>query len=224
VVGNDKLYVAGLKAKVTLGGAWLKAEIAKNFGQNRTLSAGIPYAFTGNYTGWAGKADAGIKIDLNNLGALTGWGEAGIGSGGATSNRAFQAIAGDYRPGGIYGRFASAASKTLPANLRSNGTLSNRVIFGAGLKATPAALSKLTVGGSWWNYRYQNAADPLVATNAKGNKFIGNEYDLDLSWAHSENVTVSAGVGSFQPGGAIKVQVVANNPATLCYTDVSVKF
>jgi hypothetical protein len=228
VVGNDILYVAGLKAKATMGGAWLKGEVAKNFGQNRTLSGNLPYAFTGNYTGWAAKVNGGLKVDLNNLGALTGWGEAGVGSGGATANRNFTAIAGDYRPGSIYGRFGpgagnnagNAALGTGTAQLSSN-TLNNRVIFGAGVKATPAALSKLTAGLSYWNYRAQS-----VAPSPNGNTGIGSEYDLDLSWAHSENVTVSAGVGSFQPGRVIRDSLAATgvNPTTLGYADLSVKF
>ena len=57
-----------------------------------------------------------------------------------------------------------------------------------------------------------------------GNKFIGNEYDLDLTWAHSENVSVSAGVGTFQPGNFVKATQGVNSPATLGYTDFSVKF
>lgn len=235
VVANDKLYVAGLKAKATMGGAWLKAEIAKNFGQNRTgVAADGSYAFTGNYTGWAAKANGGMKVDLDNIGALTGWGEAGIGSGAdnnsGNNNRAFQAIAGDYRPGGIYGRFGTGATTAQLGNsvnaTYNTNTLSNRVIIGVGVKVTPSALSKLTAGLSAWNYRFQR--DAPLAAGAQGNKMIGNEYDLDLSWAHSENVMVSAGVGSFQPARNIIVQTAAAgvsvSPATLCYTDVSVKF
>lgn len=232
VIGNDILYIVGAKAKATMGGAWLKGEVAKNFGQNRTLNgAGInQYAFTGNYTGWAARVNLGAKADLNNVGGITGWGDAGIGSGGA-SNRTFTAIAGDYRPGGIAGRFW--ANNGSPSNdlggtsglaiTPDNGSLGNRVNIGAGVKVTPAALNKLTAGVSWWNYRMQNQAG--VPAGAKGNKFLGNEYDLDLTWAHSENVSVSAGVGSFQPGRAY---IVANatgiNPATLGYADFNVKF
>jgi len=230
VIANDKLYVVGVKGKATMGGAWIKGEIAKNFGQNRTIAGANQYGFTGNYTGWAAKANGGVKADVNGVGALTGWGEAGIGSGGATSNRNFQAIAGDYRPGSIAGRFWSGSSGSdglgsasgLSAT-QQNGTLSNQVVVGAGVKATPAALSKLTAGVSWWNYRYQNQA--AVPAGAKGNKFQGNEYDLDLTWAHSENVSVSAGVGSFQPGRAyIVANATAVSPATLGYADFNIKF
>ncbi|HXS99387.1 MAG TPA: hypothetical protein VN915_01815 [Elusimicrobiota bacterium] len=234
VVANDHLYVAGLKGKVTAGIAWLKAEVAKDFGQNRTVpgTGGSVYGTVANYTGWAGKLDLGAKVDLSSLGAVTGWGEAGIGSGGATGNRNFQAIAGDYRPGQIWGRFLTSAAATFAGgaagqgNGADNTTLSDLVVLGAGAKITPAALSKLTAGLSWWNYRLQTSNG--VPTGRSGNRALGNEYDLDLSWAHSENVLVSAGVGEFQPGGNLIRAGIASNgtisSARLGYADLSVKF
>ncbi len=215
----DNLYVVGLKGKATMGGAWAKAEVAKDFGELR------PNGVTGNtnYSGWAGLADLGYKLDLSNVGALTGWAEGGVGSGGA-ANHTFTAIAGDYRPGSIYGRFAAGSSAVLNNANTSLGTntLADRVVFGAGVKLTPAMLTKLTAGLSWWNLRHQTANNLSAA--AAGNKFIGNEYDLDLTWAHSENVSVSAGVGTFQPGNFVKATQGVNSPATLGYTDFSVKF
>jgi hypothetical protein len=69
VQGNDYLYVAGLKGKVTMGGAWLKAEIAKDFGTNRNVTAvtGVPTT-SGNYTGMAGLLELGDKVDVANVG------------------------------------------------------------------------------------------------------------------------------------------------------------
>jgi hypothetical protein len=227
VLGNDYLYVAGLKAKVTAGPAWVKAEFAKDFGSNRTVAAGVP-TFNGNYTGWAGKLDLGVKVDMSNLGAITGWAQGGIGSGGATANRNFQAIAGDYRPGSIWGRFSSnATGAQLLGDAQAGQTLSDLVVIGAGVKVTPAAVSKLTAGLSWWNFRAQNETSLHVASakDTKGNVALGNEYDLDLTWAHSENVTVSAGVGDFQPGSALNaVTGPTASPARLGYADLSVKF
>jgi hypothetical protein len=231
VIANDHLWVAGVKGKWTMGGAWAKAEVAKDFGENRTIAGGA-YSFTGNYTGWAAKLDGGYKADLTNVAALTGWGEAAVGSGGQTSNRNFTAIASDYRPGSIAGRFWSGSADPIGAGTTAaadpdNG-LANRVIFGVGVKATPAMLSKLTASLSWWNTRAQNETAYQVATAAKtnGDVMLGNEYDLDLTWKHSENVSVSAGAGSFQPGSAYKAVNlgVANSPATLCYADFNVKF
>jgi len=83
-----------------------------------------------------------------------------------------------------------------------------------------------TIALSGWNYRLQTA-NGVTAVRA-GNKFLGNEYDLDLTWAHSENVSVSAGVGDFQPGR--NLILAAQNatghasPARLGYADLSVKF
>jgi hypothetical protein len=230
VTANDYLYVAGLKGKLTAGPAWVKAEIAKDFGSNRTVNPGTGNnVIAANYTGWAGKADAGVKVDLSNLGAVTGWGEFGIGSGGASTNRNFQAIAGDYRPGSIWGRFGAGASGAgfAGGTVNTTNTLSNLVVAGAGAKFTPAALSKLTAGISVWNFRRQTANG--VATINAGNKNLGNEYDLDLTWAHSENVSVSAGVGDFQPNRGITIAAGTLNaghvsPARLGYADLSIKF
>jgi hypothetical protein len=231
VIGNDHLYVAGLKAKATMGGAWVKAEIAKDFGENRTVTTNGAYTLAGNYTGWAGKVNVGYKADVQNVGALAGWLEGGVGSAGQTTNRNFTAIAGDYRPGGIYGRFWSGANTTKLGNTSlgnlDNGSLSNRVIVGAGVKATPSMLEKLTVGLSVWNYRAQNETALNIGSNPgpKGNVILGTEYDLDLGWKHSENVMVNAGVGDLQPGNAVRVtNGGAVSPVTACYADFSVKF
>ncbi|HEX4047419.1 MAG TPA: hypothetical protein VH309_06270 [Elusimicrobiota bacterium] len=232
VVGNDYLYLAGLRGKVTMGGAWAKAEFDKNFGSNRTVGAGGNYTLTDNYTGWAGLLDLGYKADISNVGALTGWAQGGIGSGGQRPGNNFQSIAGDYRPGSIWGRFATGASSTLGSgNVEDSSSLTNLVVIGAGVKATPSALSKLTAGLSWWNFRAQNETAYHIASaaNTQGNVALGNEYDLDLTWAHSENVTVSAGVGDFQPGRAAIVIASSSNggsvsPARLGYADLSIKF
>ena len=220
VVGNDYLYLAGLKAKVSAAGAWLKAEFDKNFGANRTVpgnNRGV-YGTTANYTGWEGKVDLGVKVS-----ALTLWAQGGVGSGGTTPGQIFQSIAGDYRPGSIYGRFAANANSLSsvgsgsPVGSLDNGSLGNRVIIGAGFKVNPPMLSKLTTGFSWWSFR---PGDSLGRVN------LGQEYDIDLTWAHSENVTLSAGVGDFQPDNAINANNGAGgtSPARLGYADLAVKF
>ncbi|MFI5350654.1 MAG: hypothetical protein ACHQ2Z_13995, partial [Elusimicrobiota bacterium] len=73
VVGNDYLYLLGLKAKWTAGGAWVKGEFDKDFGENRA----VPGTSGVNYTGTAAKLDLGYKADVSNVGALTGWGTYG---------------------------------------------------------------------------------------------------------------------------------------------------
>ena len=229
VVGDDELFVAGLKGKVTMGGGWLKAEFDKDFGANRVVG------FDGNYTGWAGKLDGGYKADVGSMGALTGWGQYALGSGGSTTNRNFTAIAGDYRPGGIYGRFL-ASGQNGASTFGQASTLSDLQVIGVGVKANPAALSKLTAGVSWYDYHYESVAGmrayavtlPGVPANFTGSNQIGNELDIDLTWQNSENVSVSAGYGTFQADGFIKdvkqANRVGNNPATLLYADASIKF
>ena len=228
VVPNDNLYVAGLKAKVTFGPAWVKAEFDKDFGQNHTAlnGVGIPATNT-NYTGSAAKLDLGAKVDLAGIGAVTGWGQFGIGSGGQGANRGFTAIAGDYRPGDIWGRFSSNSSAGLKGEAAAGQTLNDLVTIGAGTKFTPAALSKLTAGLSWWNFRAQNETAVHIASpvNTRGNVQFGNEYDLDLTWQHSENVAISIGGANFQPGGLLAA-VNGNRLSTvrLGYADLSIKF
>jgi len=233
---DDYLYVVGLKGKIMMGGLWVKAEFDKNFGQNRPAAAGIT---GGAYTGWEFLTDAGYKANIPDVTTLTPWAQLGVGSGGASGNRVFTPIAGDYRPGGIYGLFAPGAATTLGGatglGTVSSNNLGDRVIWGLGLKATPAGLPKLTTGIAWYDYRYQqlggNAAsgDPAAA---KGNKHIGSEVDLNASWAHSDNVTLGAGIGTFQTGGAIEnaastnggTNKFASNPVFLAEANVKVKF
>ena len=228
VTGGRNLWVAGLRAQAAAGGAWIKGEYDQNFGENRTVDANGNYTVAENFTGWATKLNTGYKADLSRIGMLTGWAEGMVASGGtgAGASRGFYPILTDYRPGLIYGRFDTNFASTA-LNRTGFGNLdigpSNRVILGAGAKVTPAALSKLTVALSFWHFRAQSGNDLLPA--AKGNKFLGNEYDLELTWAHSENVSVSAGFGDFQPGRALIVSGAgAINPATMCTTNVSIKF
>jgi hypothetical protein len=238
VLPDDILYVAGVRAKIEMGGAWLKAEFDKDFGQNRPVTATGGLSNNANYTGWAGKLDIGAKQDINGVGAVTGWGTAGVGSGG-TSAQTFTSIAGDYRPGDIFGRFfvpngggVTQGAPTTTANVGTNN-LGGMVIVGIGAKITPASLSKLTAGVSVYNYRYQNVLSAQGVMNAQGfhsvdngNKLLGNEYDLDLNWQHSENVSVGAGVGTFQPGNFVRADAAGfgYSPATLAYADLKLKF
>jgi len=206
---NDNLWVADVKAKASMGMGWANAEFAKNFGENRGLFTTDPNNSAANnahYTGWAMQFNVGAKLDLASLGAVAPWGHFGYGSGDGSvdgTNHTFTAINPDYRPGSIYGRFAVAAGG---ASLGSAGTgfasnsLSNRKIWGVGVKTTPSMMNKLTAGLAFWDYSVTADPGPVFG----GNKHLGSEADLDLTWAHSENVSLGAGVGQFWPGGAVK--------------------
>lgn len=258
---NDNLWVYGLKLKGEAMGGWLSATLAANSGQNRVQSAGAACtafgctAKSGNYIGKALLVDAGYKADLAGVGGLTPWFNFGWGSGRSStlesSNEGFQAINSDYRPGVIYGRFASAdingtaqSLTALGGGLTSTGFgdgstvsqpgLNNKKIWGLGTKFTPAALNKLTAGASFWDFSFQRATQTNATATplAVGNRHIGSELDLQLDWTHSENVGVSVGWASFQPGGFVKEVIRAdapgvqhgNSPVTMAFADLNVRF
>lgn len=234
---NDNLWVAGVKAKLATGGFTGSLEFAKNFGEDRTTYAGqVAGAQSVNYKGYAVQLKAGYKLDLSDVGAINPWGEYGMGTGDsnfdASGNNTFTSINTDYRPGGIYGRFDTGAAIALANNgvarggntFASNG-LSNRVIWGLGVKATPSALNKLTVGAAFYRYAMHR-----VAPHTDGQKYsrnIGSEIDVTGEWKHSENVSLKATAGTFQPGAAVRDFRGANaatNPAVMLAGDVAIKF
>lgn len=244
---NDNLYVAGIKATVKAGPAWIRGEFDKNFGENRQTETAT-VAGSSRYSGWAALLNAGAKIDVGSLGMVTPWGEFGYGTGNRDSksnqNTGFTSINTDYRPGSLYGRFAANAGGATTfadgigatAAGSANG-LSNRVVKGVGVKVVPTNLNKLTVAASAWDFSFENTgrktsgvptAQPAIGGN--GNRHIGTELDLELAWQHSENVLVKVGAARFNAGGWIKEsQKLANatrgtNPAYLLTSDFSVKF
>ncbi|HVA67534.1 MAG TPA: hypothetical protein VNK24_11540 [Elusimicrobiota bacterium] len=231
-VSNDNLYVAGIRGKYMAQGATLAGEYDQNFGTNRV--AGAPGS--AGYDGWALKVDLGYKADLAAA-SVSPWAEFTDLSGGNGLNRYFTPINTDYRPGGIYGLFAgyagaSAALGGAGLGLGTSNQIGNQVIWGIGVKTTPAALSKLTAGIAYWDYRYQNVSGEKTnvgsGANTLGNTHIGSEIDLTGSWAESDNVSINGALGTFQPGGAIaNLNAAAShgtNPAFLADANVSVKF
>ncbi|MBI4422479.1 MAG: hypothetical protein HY554_02060 [Elusimicrobia bacterium] len=256
---NDILYVYGAKLRGEAMGGWFNATVALNSGQNRDVAsanvAGDPSA-NANYIGKALLVDLGYKLEMGDTGGLTPWLNWGWGSGRHDSqskhNEDFRTIASDFRPGVIYGRFPGALGTALSdaaaftggfdgisgagVNGVSSAGLTNRVIWGGGVKFNPGAWNKLTAGLSYWDFNYQRATrrGPTVGGDAAamGNRHIGSEVDFQLDWAHSENVMLSAGYASFQPGGFIKETIRAkapatqegSNPASLFFADLGIKF
>ncbi len=242
--GSSDLFIADLKGKASMGAIWAGAELAKDFGQDRTNA--ITTAGS-TYTGWAAKLDAGLKADLGNFGSIGPWGEYdyGTGQGDKTSrhNNLFTGINPDFRAGDIYTRFNSLSAQPLAggtgvtgtAGYGATNTLANKVIWGLGVKLNPSMWQKLSAGVAYWDYRQQTS--PLTANGSatqafSGNKHLGSEADLDLGWKHSENVSFDAGVGRFWAGGQIDIANAAiapantqgTNPATAEWFDVHVKF
>jgi len=239
---NTNLWVTGLKAKVAVGGLTASVEYAKNFGEDRaTFNNGGLGPQSGSFKGWAFQTKAAYKVDLDNVGALNPWGEFGMGTGDANfahaGNGEFQSINTDYRPGGIYGRFDQGAAISLGQGINNNGAarnsggasngLSNRVIWGFGLKATPSAVNKLTVGAAFYRYAFHRVAPNTAAASTKTSRNIGTEIDVTGEWKHSENVSLTATAGTFQPGQYIrhlKGPDAIVNPAIMLAGDVKIKF
>lgn len=236
---NDQLWVAGVKVKGEVAGFSGALEFAKNFGQDRLTYAGVASgAQNVNYTGHAIKLNAAYKADVQDVAVFNPWLEAARGSGdnnqSHAGNRNFQSIATDYRPGAIYGRFDTGAAVAMGSgtgltgnNIASNG-LTNRLIWGVGVKATPAALNKLTTGVAFYRYAFDRLPpNGTGATATRHSRNIGSEIDLVNEWKHSENVSVKVTLGSFQPGAYIRDLRGANaatNPAVMAAGDVSIKF
>lgn len=229
---NDFLYVVGAKFKLAGGGFWLKGEYDQDFGDNRTKTdTSGNNAAARHYIGYAMMGTLGFKAEDENTGMFSIWGEAALGSGQSNThenrNDGWVPINGDYRPGSIYGRFAangafaglgSGVANPFPTNTSiTDSGLSNRVIWGTGIKLSPAVANKFQLAVSWWDFRIHRFADfpsyaPSPAGTAGnagpgyaygGNSHIGSELDVDVTWQHSENVSFGAGWATFQPGGAI---------------------
>jgi hypothetical protein len=226
---NDNLYIAEVKVKGKAAGAYASVEVGYDFGENRN---------SGNdsrYDGKAVLADLGYQAEVEQIGAAHPWAQLGWGSGNGTTspgshNEDFQSIATDYRPGAIYGRFDHTAALKFAGdgsgNISSNG-LCNRKLWGVGVKATPKALQKLTVGGAYWDFNLDKLVDNTLllssGPNAAGNRHIGSEIDVTGEWKHSENVSFLGTIGDFHPGGLLK-NIGGDDPAFMASLDVTVKF
>lgn len=260
---NDNLWVYGAKLRGEGMGGWVSATVALNSGTNRRTAAApgagtYTPASSANYIGKALLLDLGYKLDVADIGGFTPWATFGWGSGRHDNtrnhNEDFQTISSDFRPGVIYGRFNGAGALALGGAAATGGVgtydgvggvsaagLTNRIIWGGGLKFNCASHQKVTAGLSYWNFNYQKATaypgrtaggggNPAVA--AVGNRSIGSEVDFQLDWAHSENVMLSAGAARFMPGGFVKEMVrtatggagVGVSPVSMLFADMSVKF
>ncbi|MFA6091678.1 MAG: hypothetical protein WCU88_04250 [Elusimicrobiota bacterium] len=223
---NDHLYVYSLKAKAEAMGANVGAQFAGNFGENRTATAARLYR------GWAFLADAGYKADVSGIAAFSPWLQFGYGTGDqgqSPKNHGFTAIASDFRPGIINGRFNASGNRSIndavAANAASTVGLNNRVIYGAGLKVTPAAAEKLVVGLGLWDYSLQTITQ-VQANGEAYNKHLGYEYGLTLDWNHSENVKYGVGAARFMPGRRTNGLNAGTTsaPVSLMFADLSLKF
>lgn len=248
---NDNLYIVGYRFRLSGGGFWFKGEYDQNFG-NQRITETATTAGSAHYLGWFALGDVGWRGESDSAGMLSVWGQAALGSGRVRSrsnlNDGFQAINGDYRPGTIWGRFMptsafgglGSAITTTPGfdsnnSPNPNPNMNNRQIWGGGVKMSPGFANKATLAVSWWDFsvhRWQHV--PGQNTHPYlGKNHIGAELDVDLQWAHSENVGFSLGWANFRPGGLIVKSVTPEgqsavgrgvNPVQVAYFDTRIRF
>jgi hypothetical protein len=206
--GNNTLNVYGLRAKgdvPVLTGLTYQAEGIANGGRNATTN--VAPGDNQGYTGSAYLLGLNYVKELNSM-PVRASGEYGRG----TDN--FQAINAGKRFGIIWGQQSTYGPSTL--NRNSSTGLNNLKVFDLGVGVNP--LPKLGVDVAYYNFNY-DAYTTNTALSA------GQEWDLTLSWKHSENVLLDVKAASFQEGQALKNGGgTPTNPITYIGSDIKIKF
>ena len=208
VAGNNTLYVGQITAIGDLiAGLGYDVAFMQDFGRNSTTSApGGNLAYNG--TAYLLGLKYGMDMDGKPVRAH---GEFGRG----TDN--FAAISPGKRFGLIWGEHSTVGPSTI--NRGANGFaagLSNLKVLDLGAGINPIA--KLGVDVAWYRFMY-DAYTAGFSTSA------GSEYDLILSWKHSDNVSFDVNLASFQVGQALaNPSPTGTNPITRVGADVSIKF
>ncbi len=203
--GNDTLNVYGARLHGdVLAGLSYEAEGIANGGRNHSLA---------NQPGYDGSAYfIGLKFG-HTLGEMPLRARAEYGRG--SDN--FRAIAPGRRFGIIWGQHSAGSG---PSTLNSvNGPgLSNLKVFDAAVGIT-CPKTKVGLDLAWYRFQY-DANLGNVGTSA------GTEYDLVLSYPHSDNVSFEVSAATFQVGDAIDNidGGGARSPVTRLGADVKIKF
>jgi hypothetical protein len=200
---NNTLNVADLSARgdILETGLSYQADYVQNFGRN-AAAAGAP-ANDGN------AYFLGLRYGhtLSNMPfrAMLEYGR------GTTD---FAAIA----PGKRFGKIWGEHSNFGPSSLNGVGGagLSNLQVIDAGVGINP--IERLGVDVNAYRFTYDS---PL----ANGNSNAGTEYDLILSWKHSDNVSFETSAATFQVGDALRnAPGTGTSPITRLGADVKIKF
>jgi len=222
VAGNNTLIDTGIRLAgdiKLIGGLGYMAEFIDNEGRNNGLAAA---------PGYSGSAyDIGVHYG-RDVSAVPVRAHVEY----ARGSDDFSTIAAGRRFGIIWGEHTSVA--TAPSNLdRTNGAglgnagagLSNLKVIDGGVGANP--ITKLGIDLNAYRFLY-DASIGGTGTSA------GTEYDLIVSWRHSENVYLEANAATFQVGTTL--QNVAGSfvgagtapngtsPITRLGADVKIKF
>lgn len=204
--GNDTLIVAGLRAKGDiLVGLGYSAEAAINGGRDHSV-AGEP-----GYGGDVWLLGLNYKADLAKM-PVRAAAELGHGT------QDWQAIASDKRFGIIWGQQSFLGDTVHGTNVVNGPTgLTNLKVFDVTAGVDP--ISKLGVDVGFYRFMY---SDGNQSPNGGGLTSAATEYDLILSWKHSDNVVFQASAASLQVGDAIRP--AANSPVVRYGGDVKIKF
>jgi len=184
VLGNNTLNVYGLRAAGDIkivGGLGYNAEYIQDGGRNNG-AAGTP-----GYGGNAYSLGLSYGHDMANM-PFRAKAEYARGS------HDFTAIAPGRRYGIIWGEYTSNGAGTEISQLNGVGGagISNLKVLDAGVGVNPIA--KLGIDVNWYRFRYSSTASNLTSA--------GTEYDLILSWKHSDNVSFDVNAATFQVGDA----------------------
>lgn len=214
-LGNNTLIVYGLRASGDIkpvGGLSYSAEVAMNGGRNRAVAAGQGYRGNAVLLG----AKYAKEVKAMPIRASVEWG---------ISTSSFTAIAPGKRFGIIWGeQTGNFGPSTLKGGTTVTG-LSNLKVMSASVGIDP--IKKLGVDLSWYRFQKADKLNGMSGIGA-GLTSLGTEYDLVVSWKHSDNVTLSASAASFQVGDALRPATVfgTNHPAPInrLGADIKIKF
>lgn len=206
VPGNNTLKVAGARLRGDLlPGLNYHAEYIQNFGRNETTAGGAAYDGNAYFAG------LGYKQDIRTLPFRAAL-EYGRGS------NDFRAIAAGRRFGLIWGQNSNVGPAT--QNRTQATGLQNLRVAHLGLGINPlAGTPKLGVDVHAYRFMYDAV---MAGVNGRS---AGTEYDLILSWKHSDNVSLEANAATFQTGSALdNAAPTGTSPITRLGADVKIKF
>lgn len=203
VPGNNTLNVGGVRlAGDILAGFGYHLEYIQNFGRNATTTA-TP-AYHGN--AYFANVHYGRELDGRPIRAHIEFGR---------GSNDFRAIAAGRRFGLIWGEHSNFGPAT--ANRTQATGLQGIKVADAGIGINP--ISKLGVDVNAYRFMYDAT---MAGVNGRS---AGTEYDLILSWKHSENVSLEVNAATFQVGGALNnAAPTGTSPITRLGADVKIKY
>jgi len=203
VLGNNTLNVFGVRLRgdiPVIGGLGYRAEFIQNTGRNNGVAA------TPAYDGTA--YDLGLSIG-ETVRAFPVRAHIDF----ARGSRDFASIAAGRRYGIIWGEHTAVAAD--PSNLNGVGGagITNLKVLDAGVGVSP--IPKLGLDLNAYRFWY--------GTSASGKTNAGTEYDLIVSWKHSDNVSFEVNAATFQVGDALQ-NAGPTSPITRLGADVKIKY